>query len=552
MEALKHSTKEKYQSNGEINSNKTKEANGTNVSKTTIGKLRKSQSLMAVIRFFIECIVVNALLLPLVLPLLPLVVLYNILKLLEEVVARFMRGSIAMSGQDAIWQQSTDKNRLIITSLFITEFPAGDPDKVLADFRKVILDRMVYAKNESGELIYPRCHWYIRPGYFQYFFEEDKDFSVKNHVYLWEGETPSSKEALQDIVSKISSEPLPQGVSPWFYCCIPTNFGDKSMAIAFRMDHSLADGVSLSRFLSHQLPDNVIPEKEARKFSSRSRALMTVKAAFIIARYLVKLMFTWADRSILHGPEVSGVKKVVWSEPLDLKRIKEIKNATGTTVNDVIMACLSCALRGYQQKKGVKDPDEFTASIPVDVRPFNKKLAFENKFAVVFMKLPVHVSGSVEQLFETKARMDDVKISGEPLGMAWVMQLSIALFPNFLSKFFTSFVTRKASAVVSNVPGPQNFLTVCGCRINYMTFWPPQRDNVGLGVSICSYAGQVLVGVQSDAAILPEPQMVIEEFGRAVDDLSDSVLVGHTNDCNGPANGHGNGLSNGYANGHTN
>ena len=481
-------------------------------------------TLLATLRFSCECIASNIIVVGLVVALLPLLVVYNALKFLEQVIVRYARGlAVPVGGQDALWQQSSDKNRLIITCLLLSDVD-GDTDSALARFRKAVLERMVNITDENGNLIYPRCRWFIRAGYFQYFFEEDENFSIDNHVFKWDGEIPSSKEALEDIVSKLSAEALPEGRSPWLFCCVPTNYGRKSMAVVFRMHHSMADGVSLSGFLAHQLPDNAAPQTEPRKFSSFGRTLMSIKAIFVTGRCLVKLLFSWSDRSLLHGRALSGIKRVAWSESLDLKRVKEIKNATGTTVNDVLMACLAGALRKYQQDRGVERPEDALASVPVDVRPSNKTLAFENNFAVVFLKLPVGVNGPVQQLMEMKSRMDEMKTSGEPLGMAWSMQLTVELFPNFLSKPLVSMFCDKATAVVSNVPGPQNSMSIGKSLATYMTFWPPQRDSIGVGVSIYSYGGQIQVGVQGDVSVLPEPQLIIKEFGQTLEELSKCTL----------------------------
>ena len=111
---------------------------------------------------------------------------------------------------------------------------------------------------------------------------------------------------------------------------------------------------------------------------------------------------------ILHGAQLSGVKKVAWQEAIDLQLIKDIKSATGTTVNDVLTSCVSLALRRYFQRRGVENPDDFTAAVAVDVRSrsSSKEVTFENLFAFVFPKLPVATDGIVKQLCETKARMD--------------------------------------------------------------------------------------------------------------------------------------------------
>lgn len=491
--------------------------------KTRLGSI---SLFLSIAWFFIECLLCYAVLLVLLAPLVPIVATYYILKTAERIIVQMTSGEIALSGLDALWQQKSDENRLVINGLVCSENDGRSFDEGLKGFRQAIFERMVDAKKDTGELLFPRSRCCIRPGYFQYFFQEDKSFRIENHVFKWKGEVPSSKEELEAIVSELSNEPFPEGRSPWYCCCIPTNFGDNDLATVFRMSHSIADGVALQRFLINKLPDQATPEKEPQKFSSNGRSRLLAKALLITPKYLLELLLAFADQSLLHGPKISGVKKVTWHEGFELQLIKKIKAATGTTVNDVLMSCLSLALRRYFQRKGVTNPADFTASIPVDVRSSasKKELAFENRFSILFFKLAVATEGVLKQLKETKARMDEAKVSGKPLASAAIMMLSNELCPEFLVRPINTFLTEKASCVLSNVPGPQQSLIVSSSRVKYKIFWPPQRDNIGLGLSIYTYAGQVIVGVQSDVSLLSDPEIIIEEYGNAVNEMAKCVL----------------------------
>ena len=67
---------------------------------------------------------------------------------------------------------------------------------------------------------------------------------------------------------------------------------------------------------------------------------------------------------------------------------------------------------------------------------------------------------------------------------------------------------KKATAVMTNVPGPKEQLTMCGAKVTQCMFWVPQSGDIGLGVSILSYGGGVQFGVVSDASLCPEPQAI--------------------------------------------
>jgi hypothetical protein len=86
--------------------------------------------------------------------------------------------------------------------------------------------------------------------------------------------------------------------------------------------------------------------------------------------------------------------------------------------------------------------------------------------------------------------------------------------------------SRKATAVVSNVPGPQAPLYLCGQRISEMHYWVPQSGSIGLGISILSYAGQVHFGMISDRRVLDAPGGVVERFAPEFEKLLLAATVG--------------------------
>ena len=104
-----------------------------------------------------------------------------------------------------------------------------------------------------------------------------------------------------------------------------------------------------------------------------------------------------------------------------------------------------------------------------------------------------------------------------PLGMAPspVQGLALELF------------SRKASAVATNVPGPQQPLFMAGCEVREMMFWVPQTGSIGLGISILSYNGRVHFGLIADAKLIPDPDAVIRRFGSEFDKLLYLALMGN-------------------------
>ncbi len=83
----------------------------------------------------------------------------------------------------------------------------------------------------------------------------------------------------------------------------------------------------------------------------------------------------------------------------------------------------------------------------------------------------------------------------------------------------------KTTAVMTNVPGPREPRYLAGNRIQTIMFWVPQSGRVGLGVSIFSYAGEVRLGVSVDAALVPDPERVLEAFEEELRSLASPARV---------------------------
>jgi hypothetical protein len=80
-------------------------------------------------------------------------------------------------------------------------------------------------------------------------------------------------------------------------------------------------------------------------------------------------------------------------------------------------------------------------------------------------------------------------------------------------------LARRASAVMTNVPGPRARIRFAGSAVDGVMFWVPCSGRLGLGVSVLSYAGEVRIGVAADERLVPDPTALVTAFHAALDDL---------------------------------
>jgi WS/DGAT/MGAT family acyltransferase len=203
--------------------------------------------------------------------------------------------------------------------------------------------------------------------------------------------------------------------------------------------------------------------------------------------------------------------------PVPLDRFRSIAKATNVTINDVLLGCVAAAVRPRLGIAGETLEDAVLhAAVPVDIRsrlPDDLKPeenALGNYFGTVFVPLPVDGQSALERLYRIKQETRRLKKSWQP-GIAWGLSACSSLIPEPLRQPLSDVFYRKASAVVSNVPGTPEARYIAGCRIMEQMFWVPQAGDIGLGVSIVSYAGQVQFGVVADEAVLADPEHFLED-----------------------------------------
>jgi WS/DGAT C-terminal domain len=138
----------------------------------------------------------------------------------------------------------------------------------------------------------------------------------------------------------------------------------------------------------------------------------------------------------------------------------------------------------------------------------------DDHFGLVFLDLPTDVAAASGRLLAVRERTALLK--QRPDAVATFAVLSALGRIPAVEPWATRFFSRKASVVITNVPGPREPLHLAGRRIDHAMFWVPHPATLGVGVSILSYAGEVRIGVRADVAVMPEPADLVERFEEEV------------------------------------
>ena len=210
---------------------------------------------------------------------------------------------------------------------------------------------------------------------------------------------------------------------------------------------------------------------------------------------------------------LSGDKRLAWAPPFPLEAVRSAAHALGCTINDLLVAAASGALAAWLRRAGgapARIPG-LRAVVPVNLRTAGEVAGLGNRFGLVFLDLPVGHRAARERLQTVRDRMLALKRSRQPpLTLALLATLGLA--PRVVETAAIDLLSRKASLVLSNVPGPRERQSLLGAPVESMMFWVPQSGNVGLGLSLLTCGGEVRFGVVADAALVPEPHWLARRF----------------------------------------
>ena len=118
--------------------------------------------------------------------------------------------------------------------------------------------------------------------------------------------------------------------------------------------------------------------------------------------------------------------------------------------------------------------------------------------------------------------MGELKASPEA-AVSFAILGALGLAAGGLQRAFIELMGAKTTLVMTNVPGPRRRLRLAGSPLRGMMFWVPQSGRVGLGISILSYAGEVRLGLASDAELVPDPERIAAAFEDEFEALLDEL-----------------------------
>jgi diacylglycerol O-acyltransferase len=423
-------------------------------------------------------------------------------------------------------------------------------------------DRLVQLIEDRISLV-PRYRQKIRwvPGHLANpVWVDDADFDVTFHVRRSALPRPGSDSQLRELVSRLMSRRLDRNRPLWEMYLVEGLEGGR-IAVITKTHHAMVDGISAVDIgqvildvtpTPRDVPDDLwmpapvphmiglvadaVTELVRRPTAVVDTVRMGVLDARTTAGKLVGAVGGLAAAArIAARPAPSTPMNVTIGEQrrfgvarTDLDDYKRVRKAHGGTVNDVVLATVAGALRGWLLSRGeaVTASTSMRALVPVSVRTEDERGTVGNRVSSYLVDLPVGEPDPVIRLSQVSYAMKGHKESGQSVGADALVALGGFAPPTLHSlgaRAANGFTRRLFNLVVTNVPGPQFPLYAAGAQLLEMFPVVPLARGQGLSIGLTSYNGQVFYGLNADRDALPDVDVIGSLIEESLAELVETV-----------------------------
>jgi WS/DGAT/MGAT family acyltransferase len=396
--------------------------------------------------------------------------------------------------------------------------------------------------------------------------ESDPDFDVRQHVQHRTLRSPGNDEQLAEFCATLHSQPLDRSRPLWEIYIIDgyrggmggarASAGQAPRSVLYsKVHHCMIDGVSGVQLMGILLdaaptPPSIPPAPPRRRlavpgFTSRlldaisDRVLTGVNRGTLALQLLrhprrafqelrmtrdaiastVQTLLAGTPRTPFNGPLGIG-RSLSWIT-FSLPETKRIKNALGGSVNDVVLAVISGALRRVLEARGTTpDRMELRTAVPVNTRSAAQHLKLGNQVSAMIAPLPVGIHDALERLYQVRDATALLKHGHESEKMQRLIDM-IGLMPPPLQRLLSSAggLSAPINTICTNVPGPPISLYMQGVRLERMIPFLPLMEGIGLAFGILSYADTLTIALTADAELVPDLHEVVGALHASFEEL---------------------------------
>lgn len=386
--------------------------------------------------------------------------------------------------------------------------------------------------------------------------EDAAQVDLSQHVFFHKlPKGKNDRRALYAFVSRLHTPMLDRSRPLWALHVID-GLNDGRFALYQKMHHAYADGVTMARWTAEGLsesPDQTeitpvwtlkhgghaakraqanqaLLQSTLKQMADNGRRLLGIgrlaAMLFLESVHLTKnaiaLPFVSSAKTPLTGQVTSGRQLATAS--VSMARVNKIRASTRSTLNHIALTCLDGALRRYLQDLGVELRHPITIQMPVNLRKEGEKTA-GNKIGIIQVELSPPTDDPYVRLRNIGYSLRNVRtmvdsVAPEAIESYTIITGLVAQIAELLK--MSNKMPPLGNTLVSNVPGPKNYLYIKGARMEEMhpiSTLPPSNL---LNITLFSYAGDLFFGLIATDE-LPHLERLGEYIASAFTELEASI-----------------------------
>jgi len=386
--------------------------------------------------------------------------------------------------------------------------------------------------------------------------EDDPHFELDYHAREVILPEPATERHLFDFVGAVFATPLDHQRPLWEAYLIEGLDGGRA-ACFFKVHHSVMDGVgSLAVFDAFTQAHRAEPVRVPRHAPARPPSSPPVRlarlvrdaaanaatglgaAAAVSVRAALRPGEVIGDlRGVVRGvrgmitdltaPSIAdplaqastGIGRRLDAMTLSLPRLQRIKDALDVTLNDVVLTAVSGAVGRYYAHRKMH-VDELHCMVPMSLRQNEDRHALGNRVGAFNVALPVGEPDPLLRLARIQRQTGAAK--RDRRGAAWPLLIrALASMPGFAYRLLAQSVTGRVNLICTNVPGPPVQRYLAGAKIDVMYPFAPVALGTPLSIALMSYGDSYGVGIDTDPAAIPDPELLTRYLAAAVDEIED-------------------------------
>ncbi|MFC9893354.1 wax ester/triacylglycerol synthase family O-acyltransferase [Nocardia sp. NPDC127579] len=418
------------------------------------------------------------------------------------------------------------------------------PEDAGPEFARTIHSRVLADHTVSATFRKRPATWLGAP---QLGWSQDPDVDLAYHVRRSALPSPGGVEQLLDLASRLHGQLLDRH-RPLWEIRVVEGLADGRFALYTKMHHALIDGVAAQRLMQRTLtsdpaerevrvPWNLprrprTPKPESSGLGGAARNLLSAgafgpKLARAARSALLEQQLTLpfeAPRTMLNVP-IGGARTVaVRSWPLE--RIKQVKKATGKTINDVVLAMSSGALRRYLAERAALPDKSLIAMVPMNLRGEDDTETSGNKVCAALCNLGTDVTDPLARLTVISESMHDAKTVYKQLSSTQAMALSAVTLSPMAMTLLPALVQRAAppfNIVISNVPGAREPMYFNGARLDASYPMSIPLDGQAMNITLTTTAANLDFGLVGCRRSVPDMHRILDHLESSLAEMEDAI-----------------------------